>query len=122
MGSPHMYRIYAEYFLGRPAEDQAELDKMNLRLKIDNPAEVVATGYNGSFLQKCDKPSGEQAFLCTPLLGNSMSESLVASIGKSNETIIFKCASYLVVGCPEAHFLMNHVENEFLYTYFFDYS
>lgn len=54
MGSTHLYRAYATYFLGRPPNSQQELDAMELRIKGSLTYSWESTGYNKShFSQQC---------------------------------------------------------------------
>lgn len=95
MGSPHVYRAYAEYLRGRPAEDQADLDNMNLRIRIDIIL-AFTTGYDQSFGQACTPEpgvnffsqltnktviKGGQGFVCVPTTSTSqVNTSLISKL------------------------------------------
>jgi len=53
MGSQHLYRSYAEVFLGRPVADQEELNAMNLKILFEATYTVLTMGYNKTLIQQC---------------------------------------------------------------------
>lgn len=70
MGSQHLYRSYAEYFLGRPPASQDELDRMNLRIQGSPTHTWIMTGYDQRFFQQCIPALAFFKGLCIAGLGS----------------------------------------------------
>jgi len=70
MGSQHLYRSYAEYFLGRPPASQEEMDQMNLRIQGSPTHTWITTGYDQRFIQQCVPALAFFKGLCLAGLGS----------------------------------------------------